>query len=89
MFRLLNSLCQITAYALNLQGYSKEFMFGTSWAFVAAGLICVLPIIKYWMKETNMVVVMEDIVTNGSIQHASTLPPEVEDLSKSANTIQG
>jgi hypothetical protein len=38
MFRLLNSLCQITGYALNLQNYSKEFMFGTSWA-VSFGLI--------------------------------------------------
>ncbi|KAM6478055.1 major facilitator superfamily domain-containing protein [Trichoderma sp. SZMC 28011] len=32
MYRLLNALCQICAFALDLQGYSKEFMFGSSWA---------------------------------------------------------
>ncbi|KKY25268.1 hypothetical protein UCRPC4_g01907 [Phaeomoniella chlamydospora] len=55
MYRLLNAACQICAYGLDLQGYSKEFMFGTSWAFVAAGPIFVLPIIKWWLKDTNMV----------------------------------
>ncbi|KAJ4377629.1 hypothetical protein N0V83_000456 [Neocucurbitaria cava] len=54
MYRLLNALCQICAFALDLNGYSKEFMFGTSWAFTAAGPIFVLPIIKYWLKDTNM-----------------------------------
>ncbi|KAF2096215.1 hypothetical protein NA57DRAFT_43602 [Rhizodiscina lignyota] len=54
MFRLLNALCQICAFSLNLNGYSKEFMFGSSWAFVAAGPVFVLPIIKYWLKDTNM-----------------------------------
>ncbi|KAI1771448.1 MFS general substrate transporter [Hypoxylon cercidicola] len=54
MYRLLNALCQICAFALDLQGYSKEFMFGSSWAFVAAGPVFVLPIIKYWLKDTNM-----------------------------------
>ena len=63
-------------------------MFGTSWAFVAAGPICVLPIIKYWMKETNMVVVIEDTATDGYVQHSSSLPSDAEDLSKSAKTIQ-
>jgi hypothetical protein len=32
MFRLLNAACQVCAYSLDLQGYSKELMFGTSWA---------------------------------------------------------
>lgn len=32
MFRLLNAACQVCAYSLDLQSYSKEFMFGTSWA---------------------------------------------------------
>lgn len=32
MYRLLNALCQICAFALDLNGYSKEFMFGSSWA---------------------------------------------------------
>ena len=32
MYRLLNALCQVAAYALDLNHYSKEFMFGTSWA---------------------------------------------------------
>ena len=32
MYRLLNALCMVAAYALDLQGYSKEFMFGTAWA---------------------------------------------------------
>ena len=32
MYRLLNALCQIAAFALDLKGYSKEFMFGSSWA---------------------------------------------------------
>ncbi|TLD37668.1 putative duf895 domain membrane protein [Venturia nashicola] len=54
MYRLLNALCQICAFSLDLSGYSKEFMFGTSWAFLAAGPIFVLPIIKYWLKDTNM-----------------------------------
>ncbi|PMD47380.1 hypothetical protein L207DRAFT_522788 [Hyaloscypha variabilis F] len=89
MFRLLNSVCQITTYALNLRGYSKEFMFGTSWAFVAAGLICILPIIKFWMKESNMVVVVEDTVIDESVQHASAFPSDVEDMSKSSKMIQG
>lgn len=71
MYRLLNALCQICAFSLDLNGYSKEFMFGSSWAvsrpfeifeftpadsvqFVAAGPIFVLPIIRYWLKDTNM-----------------------------------
>ena len=89
MFRLLNSVCQITTYALNLRGYSKEFMFGTSWAFVAAGPICILPIIIFWMKESNMVVVVEDTVIDESVQHASAFPSDVEDMSKSSKMIQG
>jgi hypothetical protein len=32
MYRLLNALCQIAGFALDLRNYSKEFMFGTSWA---------------------------------------------------------
>lgn len=32
MYRLLNAACQICGYSLDLQGYSKEFMFGSSWA---------------------------------------------------------
>ncbi|KAF7189746.1 UNC93-like protein [Pseudocercospora fuligena] len=54
LYRLLNAACQIAGYSLDLSGYSKEFMFGTAWAFVAAGPICCLPIIKWWMKDTNM-----------------------------------
>jgi hypothetical protein len=79
MFRLLNSVCQITTYALNLRG----------WAFVAAGPICILPIIKFWMKESNMVVVVEDTVIDESVQHASAFPSDVEDMSKSSKMIQG
>jgi len=37
MFRLLNSLCQITAHSLALAGYSKEFIFGTRWAVSNTG----------------------------------------------------
>lgn len=76
MYRLLNALCQICAFALDLQGYSIEFMFGSSWAvsntspdfasfpvnilkFVAAGPVFVLPIIKFWLKDTNMETSME------------------------------
>ncbi|EXJ90279.1 hypothetical protein A1O1_03378 [Capronia coronata CBS 617.96] len=61
MYRLLNAACQVCAYGLDLNGYSKEFMFGTSWAFVAAGPICVLPILKYWLKDTNMIEAVETI----------------------------
>ena len=89
MFRLLNAACQVCAYSLDLQGYSKEFMFGTSWAFVAAGPICILSIIKFWMKESNMVVVVEDTVIDESVQHASAFPSDVEDMSKSSKMIQG
>lgn len=32
IYRLLNALCQICAFSLDLQGYSIEFMFGSSWA---------------------------------------------------------
>lgn len=35
MYRLLSGLSQVCAYALDLSGYSKEFMFGTSWAVSA------------------------------------------------------
>ena len=35
MFRLFSAACQVCSYALDLQGYSKEFMFGTSWAVSA------------------------------------------------------
>jgi hypothetical protein len=39
-------------------------MLGTIWAFVDGGPIFALPIFKYWMKETNMIVVLEDIGTD-------------------------
>ncbi|KAL6835691.1 major facilitator superfamily domain-containing protein [Trichoderma sp. SZMC 28015] len=81
MYRLLNALCQICAFALDLQGYSKEFMFGSSWAFVAAGPIFVLPIIKYWLKDTNM-------VENINVIEGNTLgieEPSVETENKKAS----
>jgi hypothetical protein len=40
-------------------------MLGTNWTFVDGGLLFVLPVFKYWMKETNMIVVLEDIGTDG------------------------
>lgn len=93
IYRLLNALCQICAFALDLQGYPKEFMFGSSWAvsldqclpgnmswwyfsenrnqFTAAGPVFVLPIIKFWLKDTNMQPDMEvdDGVVGREEQH--------------------
>jgi hypothetical protein len=40
------------------------------------------------MKETNMIVVLEDTITDDSIEHASASPSNAEDISKSAKTIQ-
>ncbi|KAK3063470.1 hypothetical protein LTS18_000147, partial [Coniosporium uncinatum] len=68
IFRLLNAACQICAFALDLTGYSKEFMFATSWAFLAAGPIFVLPIIKFWLKDTNMMEVIDSSDGN-ALQH--------------------
>ncbi|KPI36832.1 UNC93-like protein [Cyphellophora attinorum] len=60
LYRLLNALCMVVGYSLDYAKYSKEFMFGASWAFLAFGMLCVLPIIKYWLKDTNMIVLPED-----------------------------
>ena len=104
MYRLLNAACQICAYSLDLQGYSKEFMYGTSWAvshvpfyqgltsyliflkFVSAGPIFVLPIIKYWLKDTNMVQSVEAI--EGSEISETKVAAEVPETKKTADVAQ-
>ncbi|OAL39951.1 hypothetical protein AYO20_00864 [Fonsecaea nubica] len=60
LYRLLNALCMVVGYSLDYTGYSKEFMFGCSWAFLAFGMLSVLPIIRYWLKDTNMIEIPTD-----------------------------
>ncbi|EXJ82918.1 hypothetical protein A1O3_06734 [Capronia epimyces CBS 606.96] len=80
IFRVLNSASLLAAYALNLDNYSKEFMFGCSWAFTAAGPVFVLPIIKYWMNDTNMVSASEvDLIDGTAVEEG-----EVSDLKHGA-----
>jgi hypothetical protein len=75
----------VVAYSLDYSGYSKEFMFGASWAvskpkgglalgrvplsqrltnrlqFLAFGCVAVLPILKFYLKDTNMIEAIEDV----------------------------
>ncbi|KAK8221235.1 major facilitator superfamily domain-containing protein [Phyllosticta capitalensis] len=77
MYRLLNAACQICGYSLDLQGYSKEFMFGSSWAFVAAGPILMLPIIKWHMKDTNMKQI-DEVIEGLDVKHPTNEQEVVE-----------
>ncbi|KAG4434842.1 hypothetical protein IFR05_009681 [Cadophora sp. M221] len=56
MFTFWSSAAYIIAYALDYYAISKEFMFGSSWLVQAIGPVFLLPIVMYWMKDTNMVV---------------------------------
>ncbi|EXJ84578.1 hypothetical protein A1O3_05248 [Capronia epimyces CBS 606.96] len=55
MFTFWQSACTVCAYALDFRGVSHQFMFGSSWGFLAFGPLCLLPIIKWYMKETNII----------------------------------
>ncbi|KAL5318582.1 hypothetical protein ACEPPN_013644 [Leptodophora sp. 'Broadleaf-Isolate-01'] len=79
MFTFWSSAAYIIAYALDYYAISKEFMFGSSWFVQAVGPVFLLPIVMFWMKDTNMVTlegivdgqVVEDVVQGGNDEKLS------------------
>lgn len=55
MFTFWSSAAYIIAYALDYYFIFKEFMFGSSWFVQAIGPLFLVPIVMFWMKDTNMV----------------------------------
>jgi hypothetical protein len=53
-YRLFSAACMVCAFSLDLQNYSIKFMFGTAWAYIVFGTLCLYPLTYYYVVDSNM-----------------------------------